>query len=128
VLAGLSHVRGKFIAVLSGRFLRHIYEGSAPARRRQEGQPIAANSITQHFKSSWIDDFYTSGAIVFWQMPAISEGFDLPGEHDVAPSLTKWGSGTVDVLISEMQLTITSWDIDPQGQKSKAIETLDNRE
>ena len=65
---------------------------------------------------------------MFWQMPAISEGFDLPGEHDVAPSLTKWGSGTVDVLISEMQLTITSWDIDPQGQKSKAIETVDNRE
>lgn len=59
---------------------------------------------------------------------ATSEGFNLRGGYDVAPAQPKWGWGTDYALNTQMQLTITSHNIDPQGQKSKAIETVYNRE
>ena len=45
---------------------------------------------------------------MFSQGPAIAEGFDLRGEHDVAPSQPKWGWGTVYVLNRQNQSMITS--------------------
>ena len=123
VLADESPVAGEVKPILNGRFYRHTYEGTMQGKPRRGEETIALNSATNRFQVSWIDDFHMNYAMMFSDGEATARGFTVLGKYDAAPDAPPWGWRTVYELTDDNHLTITAYNITPDGQEAKAVET-----
>ena len=122
-LADESIIKGEISPLLDGRFIRHAYEGQMRGKPRHGEETIAWNSVDLRFEVAWVDDFHMSYAILFSEGEATPHGFSVKGKYDTGPDEPPWGWRTVYELINNDHVTITAYNITPDGEEAKAVET-----
>ncbi len=128
VLADESAMKGRIKPVLDGRFMMHEYEGSL------NGKPFSGVAIYGYdlssgkFQTAWIDSFHMGTAMMLSEGGQGGDNLDVTGSYTTGEEGAEaWGWRTEINQEDNDTLTITAYNISPQGEESIATETLYKR-
>ena len=122
-----SEIHGTMKLILDGRFVLHEYKSSFG------GKPITGMAIygynldTEKYQCAWIDSFHNGSAIMFSQGTKGDANISVLGSYAYITPETEqhWGWRTEIEFGPEEELILTAYNISPEGQETKATETIE---
>ncbi|HYF66527.1 MAG TPA: DUF1579 domain-containing protein [Ohtaekwangia sp.] len=121
-----SEITATMKLILDGKFILHEYTGSF------KGKPITGIGIYGYhlelgkFQTAWIDSFHNGTAIMFSEGKRGVKDISVLGSYAyVTPELEQyWGWRTEIAIVSDDEIVITAYNISPEGEETKGIETV----
>ncbi|MGH8758198.1 MAG: DUF1579 domain-containing protein [Burkholderiales bacterium] len=114
--------RGSIRAILGGRFLLHEYETSVGDDAHQGLAIYGAHLDANAFESAWVDSFHTGTSVMF-SVAASKSRYSVLGSYGDGQGGPRWGWRTDIDQPDADTLLITMFNITPQGDEAKAVET-----
>jgi hypothetical protein len=123
VFADESPTQGSIHLLLEGRFAFYLYQSA------MEGEPVHGmftfgyNTTLDQYGASWVDSYHNNTAIMFCIGGPKGKGFFVLGEYPDPTGGPDWGWRTEVEMPDGDHLNITAYNIDPEKQEYKAVET-----
>lgn len=117
-----SKIQGSIQLVLEGRFALYLYQSSMDGEPQHGMFTFGYDTTLDQYEASWVDSFHNNTAIMFCVGQPKGHGFSVLGTYAATDGGPDWGWRTDVELVEHDHLSITAYNISPEGGEVKAVE------
>lgn len=124
---GESKTQGSVQLILDGRFIVYLYQSSIDGEPQHGMFTFGYDTTLDQYEASWVDSFHNNTAIMYCIGAARANGFSVLGSYPDPDGGPDWGWRTDVELLDPDHLSISAFNISPEGGEALVVKTLLNR-